>query len=82
MKWKELKEFCNSLNEVQLEEKIRLWREYEAINDISASALEEDMYVEKSGSPDGCFPLSDYNGKKKDLMKVYDKGTPILNENF
>lgn len=94
MNWKELKDFCNSLPESELEKKVILWREEptEAITDISAEQL-EDMYVNNDCDEDGCFPLCEAESLIKDspedypdgmdhFTKVYDKGHPILSENF
>lgn len=92
MNWKELKEFCNSLTEEQLQKKVILWREEEAIIDISASQLEEDYYTDPDDE-NGCFPESDakylvesnkddYPDGMNDLKKVYDKGHPVLWEKF
>lgn len=93
MTWKELKDFCNSLPESELEKNVVLWREEEAITDISASELEEDNYVEIDEEENGCFGLSEAEYQIKHnadefpnglehFKKVYDKGHPILHENF
>lgn len=86
MNWKELKEFCNSLDEKKLERKVVLWREDEAINAIEAMTLQEDHYIGKNDL-EGCYPLSEAGisieeAKKEKLKKVYDKGDPILWEKF
>lgn len=87
MTWKELKDFCNSLgeDEKQLGNKVVLWREDEAINDIDVMKLEADYY--KGVDDDGCYPLEEagltiFDVKQKGLKKVYEKGTIILLENF
>lgn len=90
MNWKELKEFCNSLDEKQLEKKVILWREDEAILDISASTLEEDFFSYEDS--EGCVPecemlemvvdTLEFPNGMDDFEKMYDKGDPILNENF
>lgn len=94
MTWNDLKKFCNELPENELEKNVILWREEEAITDISAVALDEDHYVDKEGEiSDGCFPLSDaehwirtspedYPDGIDGFEKVYDKGHPVLWENF
>ncbi len=84
MNWKELKEFCDTLNAEQLEKEVVLWREDEGINDISAEQLQEDHYNDPEDTEAGCFPINDIlDGVNKDaLKKVYDKGHPILFENF
>lgn len=93
MEWKELKEFCNSLTEEQLSKQVILWREEEAIIDISASCLEEDHYMDTNEPENGCMPESeaksmidvnpgDYPNGMDEFKKVYDKGDPLLHENF
>jgi len=93
MNWKQLKEFCNSLPENELNKKVILWREDEAISKIKAEQLEEDHYIHPELSEDGCFPESevehlikgneeDYPNGMDDFKKVYDKGTSILHEDF
>lgn len=85
MKWGKLKEFCNSLDEKQLEKKVIFWREEEAISDIQPSILEEDHYVGEN--EEACYPLSDAgldmsDIERKGLKKEYDKNDPILFEQF
>ena len=93
MNWKELKDFCNSLPESELEKKVILWREEEAITKITAEQLEEDNYVLIDSEEDGCFPekealsqiknnLEEFPKGLKHFKKVYNKGNPILYENF
>lgn len=93
MNWKELKDFCNNLPESELEKNVILWREEEAITDISAEQLDEDQYVNIDDSDDGCFPMSEAESQIKSdpedfpngldgFKKVYEKGQPILHENF
>ena len=80
MKWSQLKEFCNSLTEDQLEKNVILWREDEAIGDIDAFPLEEDHYTDEDN--DRCYPESEAEGPVENLQKAYSKGDPILWENF
>ena len=85
MNWRELKEFCNSLDEKQLKRKVVLWREEEAVNDIEAMALEADHYIGED--EEGCYTLADAGidieeVEQKELKKVYEKGDPILLEDF
>jgi hypothetical protein len=94
MTWNELKTFCNSLDEKQLEHNVIMWREDDVINDISAMQLDEDHYVDNEGDfEDGCFPQSEAEAMIRDnepdfpngmehFQKVYDKGHPLLAENF
>lgn len=93
MNWNDLKTFCNQLNETQLTENVILWREDEAITDIDAQQLEEDQYIDKEEMLEGCFPKSevddfiknqpeDYPNGLDHFKKVYDKGFPVLQENF
>jgi hypothetical protein len=79
--WKDIKEFANSLNEEQLQRKVILWREDEAIGDISPMALKEDHYIGED--EEGCYTLDEAgltieDAKEKGLKKVYEKGEPIL----
>lgn len=85
MTWKELKEFCNSLDEKELSKKVILWREDEAITKITAETLHEDCYAVDDG--EGCVYESEKSCLLRDdedveIKKVYDKGTPILWEEF
>jgi len=85
MTWKELKKFANSLDEKQLERKVVLWREDEAVNDINAEVLEADHYIGEDD--EGCYTLEDAgltieDVAEKGLKKVYEKGNPILWEKF
>lgn len=93
MNWRQLKDFCNNLPESELEKNVILWREDEAITDISANQLDEDHYIDERDSDNGCFPLSEAQSQIKSdpkefskglagFKKVYDKGSPILYENF
>lgn len=85
MNWKELKAFASSLDEKQLQKKVILWREGEAINDINVMILEEDHY--EGENDEGCYPLSEAGidleeAEEKGLERVYEKDTPILWEKF
>lgn len=93
MTWHELKEFANSLSEEQLTKKVILWREDEAITSIDAECLEKNHFVEIGSEEDGCFDEDTmyemirsnsnyYQNKEKHFKKVYDKGHPILWEEF
>jgi len=93
MNWKQLKDFCNNLSELELEKKVMLWRENEALTDISVEQLDEYHYIDPDDSENGCFPelemKSQINMSPNDFphgihhfTKVYDKGHPILHENF
>ena len=93
MNWKELKDFCNSLPESELSKEVVVWQEEDAISSISAEQLEEDHYVDNNSKEDGCMPLStaqsiikddpeEYPDGLQQFSKVYEKGHPILSENF
>jgi hypothetical protein len=92
MTWKQLKEFCNNLPENELKKKVIMWREEECVNAIEVMALDEDHYIDPENDENGCFPESEakifiededaYPEGMKDLKKVYDKGHPILWEDF
>lgn len=92
MNWRELKDFCNTIAEEHLDTTVVLWREDEAIYDISPELLEEDYFIDKEKAWEGCVPKSEaktiindveeYPNGFDDLRKVYDKGQPILLEEF
>lgn len=90
MNWKKLKDFCNGLTEEQLQEKVIMWREDECVNRIEAMTLSEDHYINKEDNEHGCFDESEMNSQinqnqelsREDFKKVYDKGFPVLWENF
>lgn len=82
MNYKELKDFCNLLDEGQLKEEVVLWREDEAINSIQAEPLSEDQYMRKDGEDEHCYPLSESEHPESELKLVHRKGRPILFENF
>lgn len=84
MNWKHLKDFCNSLPESELEKNVMLWRESEAITDITAEQLSEDHYIQRDNPEDGCFPGSECKHLDPDtkIKRVYKKGHPVLHENF
>lgn len=80
MNWNKLKEFCNSLDEKQLQKKVILWREDESISEIEPIVINEDHYIGED--EEACYPESDAQEPIEDLKKVYDKGDPILAELF
>lgn len=84
MNWKELKAFCNALSESELNEKVILWRESEAITKIEAEQLEEDHYIQVESPEEGCFPVSEakHFDTSIKIKRVYLKGHPILHELF
>ena len=90
MNWKELKGFCNGLTEEQLEQKVIMWREDEAVQEIKAMTLEQDHYINKEDYDNGCFEESEMRSQiendedltEEDFKKVYDKGFPLLWEDF
>lgn len=92
MTWKELKEFCNSLDEKQLQSKVLVWREEECISKLEPITLSEDYYNAPEEFEPLCFSETeakqmvvdniDFPNGMDDLKKVYDKGQPILQEDF
>lgn len=93
MNWKELKDFCNNLDDEQLNKKVLIWREEEVISDIEAINLEEDYFIDEDCWDEGCAPESEclqiiemnpenYPNGLSDLKKCYQKGHPIIQENF
>lgn len=91
MNWKQLKDFCNGLTEEQLQEKVIMWREHESVNNIEVMTLEEDHFIYLDiYESDGCITESDMNSQinknqnisREDFKKVYDKGFPLLWEDF
>ena len=84
MNQRELKAFVNDLPESELDKQVILWREDEAITKIEAEQLEEDHYIDLDDPENGCFPVSECKNLEPDtrIKKVYDKGHPILWEEF
>lgn len=80
MTWNELKEFCNSLPEDQLDKKVVMWREDDAINNIETELLQEDHYMGEDD--DFCYPESEAQYPISELKKVWSKGDAILWEKF
>jgi len=92
MKALSIKQPYASLPESELEKNVMLWREEDAIIDISASQLDENQFI-SDHHDEGCIPESealssiknnpeDFPFGMDDFTKVYDKGHPILHENF
>lgn len=86
MNFRELKDFCNSLPESELDKKVILWREdaEDVITEIEAEQLEEDYYIQVDEPENGCFPVSECKELEPDvkIKRVYKKGHPILSESF
>lgn len=86
-----MKDFCDSLSPEQLEKKVVIWREDEAISKMDPVILESDQYI--ADDMEGCvdedeakyiveFSPDDYPNGMADFKKVYEKGHPILMEDF
>lgn len=93
MNWRQLKDFCNELTEEQLEKKVVIWREDEAISEIEPTLLVEDYYANEDVLDDKCAKElevldiiknnpEDYPNGLGDFKRVYHKGHPMLWENF
>jgi len=78
MTWKELKDFCNSVEDRFLDKKVILWREDESINNISCRFLEEDYYIDDDLDEEGCYPESEAVLKIKDDIEIYSNGLSDL----
>lgn len=79
-------ERIKTLSEDQLEKDVIVWREDEAVSSLEPMILHDDHYIAPDDE-DGCYTLSDAgldieDVKEKNLKKVYDKGHPILAEDF
>lgn len=77
--WKNLKEFCNSLDEQQLICPIRLW----GMNEVTFGKLEdldilEERYFNDGEmySPESTF--DDFEEQVEDKADFIEKGTPII----
>jgi hypothetical protein len=82
MNWKQMKDFCNKLPEEVLQNKVIIWQEENAINEIRPLILDQDHYLDPENYEYGCFPESEASEPISNLNKVYSKGDPILIENF
>lgn len=84
MNWKELKDFCNSLPESELNKTVIVWGEEHGIANVCAEQLSEDYYYNPDDPDVGCFPISDMkdlSGEDKESLEVvYSKGTPMIIE--
>lgn len=81
MNWKELKEFCNSLDEKQLEKEVIIWTEETAMGDLQASEVEENIYFDPEDS-ESTYYEKDAPVPVENLQIAYHKGDPILFENI
>ena len=57
MNWKELKDFCNSLSDEQLQFPVRINREEKAIVFLETEILTENYYIGEED--EGCYPESE-----------------------
>ena len=85
MNWNQLKDFCNSLTEEQLQKNVLVWREDKAFSNMEPIVLNYDMYI--GLGEEGCYPLHEVDlteeqAEEEGLTKVYSKGDPILMEDF
>ncbi|MCU0351769.1 MAG: hypothetical protein MUF43_13230 [Flavobacterium sp.] len=92
MNWKELKDFCNSLTEEQLQQKVAMWLDDEEVTDIDAITLSQEYYIDNEGCFETYLRLEDvkeiikddaitYPNGLDDFKKVYKTGDPILLDN-
>ena len=74
--WKQLKEFCNSLPENELEKEVVWWGEERGGSIDFADQLSEDYVI----TDYGCEPASvqEYETWEEPYEIAYPKGTPIL----
>jgi hypothetical protein len=74
--WKELKEFCNSLPETELEKPVQWWGEEISGKVVKAHQLEEDYVT----TDYGCEPASvqEYEDDDDPYEVTHPKGTPML----
>ena len=89
MNFRQLKDFCNSLPEKELDKQVVVLRESEPIKNINAFQMDEDQYTNPD-DPDECLSKSeaeklilvrpDYYHDLDDMQKVCDRGTPYLME--
>lgn len=77
--WKDLKDFCNTLTEDQLNYQVSWIGEYRGGNVANVESFAEDM-IDPSG--EGIEPVSVYEGDKDfDIEQetvVFEKGTPMI----
>lgn len=78
-----MKEFCDSLNQEQLNKEVIVWREGESIPKLDPIILDQDHYYNEEFSDEGCVPETEMPQEHMaKAEKVYDKGEPILMEDF
>lgn len=77
MKWQELKDFCNSLNEVELQKNVIVWGEDRGETINSAYQLEEEHLYDG----EAMCPLSVFDEDQLEEHQFNERmhvGTPIL----
>lgn len=80
-KWQDLKEFCNSLTEEQLEYPV-IWTGEDRGGYVSFADCMEEDYINPSG--EGSEPLSAYKGEEdyEDMIdnepRTFLKGQPVI----
>lgn len=90
MTWAQMKSFCEGLNEEQLKAKVIVWQEDEVITDLNAMQLDQDHYINVDRPELGCSPIQDHECQEyhskgiraEKFRKVYDKGHPVLWQDF
>ncbi|WP_158962579.1 hypothetical protein [Myroides fluvii] len=86
MDWKELKDFCNSLPESELDKTVIIWGEEYDIANVCVEQLSEDYCYDPGDLDIGCFPVSDTKDfseeDKENLEVAYSKGTPMIIERY
>lgn len=81
--WQDMKDFCNSLPESEMNKPVQLIREEEVIGKIYGEQLGENMLYDPEEREEGCIEESEIPETDWPNYEIaYNKGTALLFENF
>ena len=78
--YRELKAFCNTLTNDQLDKNVFIMSEERVIDVESVGTLECDFVYDAECVEDGCIPITDVKDNIENYEVVYPEGTPIMYE--